>query len=120
MHETNSMGGSLKGRWTNEMRAENVCDSNGNPTGGNVRGVGLSIDWQNGPLGRGAEKIAASGAFVEDIVLAAIQRLQFFQESKFKCRENALALTHLEDALHWLEHRHDAREARQVQGLHKP
>ena len=109
----------MRGRWTNELTVENVKDANDNPSGGMVRSVGVMIDWQNGPLGRGADKKAASGAFVEDIVLAAIQRLQFFQDSKFKCRHNALAITKLEEALFWLEARHDEREARGVQGDHK-
>lgn len=106
-------------RWSNKLECENGYDVYGNPTGGSVRGVGLSIDWQNGPLGRGAERLEPTGAFTEDVVVAAIQRLRFFQASKFACRENALAITHLEEALHWMQARHDEREARQVQGLHQ-
>ena len=36
---------------------------------------------------------------------AAIDRLEYYQASKFKCRENALAITKLEEALHWCGHR---------------
>lgn len=106
-------------RWCNPLECENVTDANGNPTGGSVRGVGLSVDWQDGPLGRGDDRKAASGAFTEDLVLAALQRLRFYQASKFACRENAIVITHLEEALHWMQARHDEREARQVQGLHE-
>lgn len=109
----------ISGRWTNPLVIDNVTDSKGNPTGGSVRGTGLSIDWQNGPLGRGADKISPTGAFIEDVILTVIERLRFFQASKFSCRENAIALTKLEEALHWLQARHDEREAREVQGLHK-
>ena len=107
----------VKARWSNRIGVTNVT-MDGNPTGGKVVGKGLDIHWQDGPLGRGDDRQDPNGAFVEDVVLAAIQRLQFFQKSKFSCRENAIALTHLEEALLWLEKRHDEREARGVQGLH--
>ena len=38
-----------------KIECTNNLGSNGNPAGGAVRGVGLSIDWQNGPLGRGED-----------------------------------------------------------------
>ena len=119
MGKIGEIGGSVRERWTNELRVENVTDENSNPTGGKVRGVGLQIDWQDGPLGRGTEKKEADGAFVEDVILAAIQRLRFYQAGKFGCRENACALTKLEESLMWMQRRHDEREARQVQGLHE-
>lgn len=101
-----------------ELEIKNEVDENSNPTGGSVRGVGISIDWQNGPLNRGNERKSPNGAFVEDCIQAAISRLKFYQESKFKCRENALALTKLEEALHWLIARTTDREIRRVEGTH--
>ena len=109
----------IQERWTQSLECENVCDDNANPTGGTVRGNGISIDWQDGPLGRGDNKVGPTGAFTEDVILAVIQRLRFYQGSKFVCRQNALAITHLEDALHWLQARHEEREKREVQGLHE-
>lgn len=100
---------------------ENNVDAAGNPTGGRVTGTGILIDWQNGPLGRGDERMIPNGAFVETVISAAKQRIEFYQEAsggKFKCRENALAITKLEEALHWLNSRTMAREARQVEGTH--
>lgn len=94
-------------------------DANGNPTGGETTGVGMQIHWQDGPLGRGDDRSAPNGAFVEGVVKAAIGRLQFFQSSKFSCRENAVALTHLETALLWLGKRTADREARNVEGTHE-
>lgn len=93
----------------------------GNPAGGYVRGTGLSIDWQNGPLGRGFDRHEPNGAFVETVIEAARQRIEYYQtgcNGKFACRENALAITKLEEALHWLNHRTAAREARGVEGTH--
>lgn len=102
----------------NDCAIKNISDENGNPTGGSVEGIGLKIEWQNGPLGRDGERVAPNGSFVETVISTAIQRLEFFQESKFKCRENALAITKLEEALHWLEHRTKKREERKVEGTH--
>jgi hypothetical protein len=98
--------------------AVNNHDEQGHPAGGTVSGVGLSIQWQNGPLGRGEDRKAPNGAFVETVIAAALQRIEDYQASKFKCRENALAITKLEEALHWLNARTQAREARQVEGTH--
>ena len=99
----------------------NTTDNNGNPTGGNVSGVGLSISWQNGPLGRDADRQVPNGAFVETVIEAARQRIEFYQTAnnkKFACRENAIAITKLEEALLWLNKRTQDREARQVEGTH--
>lgn len=96
----------------------NWTDPNENPTGGYVKGIGLSIQWQDGPLGRDGERIAPNGAFIETVISACVQRLEYFQNSKFKCRENALAITKLEEALHWLNWRTQGRELRKVEGTH--
>lgn len=104
-----------------KFQADNVLDSNGNPAGGCVSGTGLDITWQNGPLGRGAERQEPNGAFVETVIEAARQRIQFFQtasNAKFACRENAIAITKLEEALLWLDKRTRDRERRQVEGTH--
>lgn len=101
-----------------QLDCENFNDEDGNPAGGFVRGVGFTVEWQNGPLVVEGERREQSGAFVEDVLRAAIQRMQYYQSSKFACRENALAITHMEEALHWLNHRTAAREARGVEGTH--
>ena len=98
-----------------DYKCGNQQDENGNPTGGSVRGTGLSIDWQDGPLGRGEDRKEPNGAFVETVIDAARQRIQFYQDSKFKCRENAIALTKLEEALLWLNKRTADRDKRQVE-----
>lgn len=103
-------------------KLENTIDAEGNPAGGFVRGVELSIDWQSGPLGRGQLRKSPNGAFVETVISAVIQRIQFYQqvsEGKFACRENALAITKLQEALFWLEFRTKDREERKVEGTHK-
>jgi hypothetical protein len=94
-------------------------DPDGNPTGGQTFGTGIRITWQTGPLGRGPDRKEPNGAFVEGVVAAAIDRLAFYQTSKFSCRENAVALTHLETALLWLQKRTQDREEREVEGTHE-
>jgi len=97
-------------------------DADGNPTGGRTFGTGIEITWQAGPLGRGADRQEPNGAFVEGVIQAAIGRLQFYQTAnnkKFACRENAIAITKLEEALMWLGERTRAREERQVEGTHQ-
>lgn len=95
-------------------------DANGNPAGGRTIGRGMVIDWQNGPLkGTDGTPREPSGAFVEGVIAAAIDRLEYYQQSKFKCRENALAITKLEEALHWCDHRTAGRVKRDVEGTHK-
>ena len=44
--------------------------------------------------------------------------LNGFQNSDYKCRENAIAITKLEEALMWLRKRTMARENRGVEGTH--
>ena len=102
---------------------ENDVDENGNPAGGLVHAVGINVEWQNGPLGRGDERQEPNGAFVEDLVHIAAKRINHYQEAasgKFACRENALALTALQEAGHWLNERTAQREDRAVEGTHTP
>lgn len=94
-------------------------DAQGNPAGGTTSGVGISISWQNGPLGRGADRKLPNGAFVEGVLLAARGRLEFFQGSKFASAYNAAAIDHIEKALECLDARTSDREGREVEGTHE-
>ncbi len=104
-----------------EFEAENRVDENGNPTGGFVNGVGLSIVWQDGPLGRGEDRVEPNGAFVETVLAAVKQRIEFYQtasEGRFACHENADVIASLEYCLRRMDDRTKAREARAVEGTH--
>lgn len=100
-------------------QASNLLDAGGNPAGGEYRDIGLDVVWQNGPLGRPPDRKPKNGAFVEDVLRAAICRLKFYQSTKFNCRENSIALTHVETALLWLGKRTADREERGVEGTHE-
>ena len=101
-----------------EIRVKNEVDEKGNPAGGTVRGIGIQIDWQNGPLGRGADRMEPNGAFVEGVLEAVRQRMEFYECSEFSCPQNTWAMHHIQMALHWLEARTANREMRQVEGTH--
>lgn len=109
-----------------KLEINNFTDPDGNPTGGDVKGLGINIEWQNGPRRKVVDGVAAgvldepNGAFVEDAIVAAKTRLEFFQTAaggKFACRQNAIAITKLEEALMWLDHRTKDRQARGVEGM---
>lgn len=103
------------------LNVSNDTDANGNPSGGICDAIGMTITWQNGPLGRGEDRKVPNGAFVETVIAAAKQRLEFYQtanDGKFSCVANAMAIAHLADALRVLDERTKEREARQVEGTH--
>ena len=70
------------------------------------------ISFQDGPV----EENGVNGCHQEDLLAIVIDRLQHFQRGTFACRENALALTKIEEAIHWLNHRTAERQARGVEG----
>ncbi len=100
-------------------RSENYFDADGNPEGGQAFGPGFAVAWQRGPLGRGEDRVDPNGAFVENVIQACIDRLTFYQKSKFACEENAKALEHLHEAKSVLNKRTVDREARGVEGTHE-
>ena len=101
------------------IREAHKTDADGNPAGGTTTGTGIEIRWQDGPLGRGTDRKEPNGAFVEDVIEAAIGRLRFYQQSRFRCRENDAALRSLEAAKYQLEARTRRREEREVEGTHQ-
>lgn len=90
-------------------------DDEGNPAGGTSDATGISIQWQNGPMPTPEDQ---NGAFVIDVIQIAIDRINFYNESKFRCRENSLAVTKLEEAIHWLESRRTRRAGEGTLGTH--
>lgn len=102
-----------------KIKEDHRLDMNGNPSGGFTRGVGIEIKWQDGPLGENPH----NGAFVEDLLQACLGRLNWYQtvgNAKFACVENQDAIHYLQAALRRLDDRTAEREARGVEGTHKP
>lgn len=98
--------------------AVNDVDEQGVPNGGYASGMGMGLVWQKGPLGRGNDRKQPNGAFVETVIDAVIQRIEFYQGSKFNCAENEAALGYLRRAAEALASRTAKREAQAVEGTH--
>lgn len=73
------------------------------------------IMFQNGPI----KEHAVNGITQEALLAIVIDRLRSFQAGQFSCRENAIALTHVEEALMWLQRRTVARIKRGVEGTNQ-
>ena len=78
-------------------------------------GMSTAIRFQNGLIG----ETGLNGISGEALLAIQIDRLRSFQKGPFACRENAIALTHLEDALMWLQKRTRDRLARGVEGTNQ-
>ena len=70
------------------------------------------VTFQSGPI----KENGVNGVANEDLISMVIMRLQSFQNSEYNCRENALAITKLEEALLWLRARTMGRDKRGVEG----
>lgn len=73
------------------------------------------VIFQNGTL----RDEGVNGVTHEALLAIVADRLRAFQAGQFACRENALALTKIEEAMHWLHARTRARVNRGVEGQHK-
>ena len=72
----------------------------------------IVILFQNGPI----KEFGVNGITQEVLLAIVIDRLRGFQSGNYKCRENAIALTKIEEALMWLQSRTRSRLARGVEG----
>ena len=70
------------------------------------------ISFQNGPI----QESSVNGISNEALLAIVEDRLQGFQSGDYACRENALALTKLQEAMMWLHKRTRDRMARGVEG----
>jgi hypothetical protein len=73
------------------------------------------VHFQEGPI----KENGVNGVCNEDLIAMVICRLEHFQKSEYACRENALAITKLEEALLWLRKRTMGREMRGIEGTSK-
>jgi hypothetical protein len=73
------------------------------------------ISFQNGPI----QEVGVNGISNEALLAIVEDRLLGFQSGEYSCRENALALTKLQESMHWLNHRTRNRVARGVEGTHQ-
>ena len=73
------------------------------------------VHFQEGPI----KEYGVNGVCNEDLIAMVICRLEHFQKSEYSCRDNAMAITKLEEAMLWLRKRTVGRENRGVEGTNK-
>jgi hypothetical protein len=81
-----------------------------------VHGETSSVKFtiQSGPI----KEFGVNGCQIDDVIAWAKDKIDGFQKA-FPCRENAIVLTKLDEALLWLQKRKADREARSVEGFNK-
>lgn len=83
-----------------DVRGGHYMNDEGFPTGGYATATGMLVAFQDGPTKAGEQCYVKNGAFVEDLLIAAKSRLEFYQTSdKVKCEENRAAIIAIEAAL---------------------
>jgi len=74
----------------------------------------ISFTLQNGPI----KEVGKNGCQVTDMITVAKHIIELLN-TKFPCRENAMTITKLDEALMWQHKRTKDREKRGVEGLSK-
>jgi len=70
------------------------------------------VSFQNGAI----KENSVNGIHQEDLLAIVIDRLESFQKGDFRCRENALAITKVEEAMMWLNSRTKKRVDKGIEG----
>ena len=78
--------------------------------------VMVRIEFQRGPR---YDENARPGVLDVDLLEIVRDRLQSFQSGSYRTRENACALTHIEEALMWMNKRTEDRAERAVLGTYE-
>lgn len=113
-HKVNGLNEALKISVLDKPGQGNACHYYRiEPTQGNAEGV--MIEFQNGPI----KEVGVNGLSNEALLAIVEHRLEGFQSGEFRCRENALALTKLQEAMMWLHKRTRDRLARGVEGTNE-
>jgi hypothetical protein len=68
--------------------------------------------FQNG----GLKEVGANGITDQALLAIVIDRMRSFNDGQFRCRENSIIITKLEEALLWMEKRGNDRSRRGVEG----
>lgn len=73
------------------------------------------VNFQEGPI----KEHGINGIHNEDLIAMVICRLEHFNKTEFRCKENSMAITKLEESLLWLRKRTIGRENKGIEGTHK-
>lgn len=74
----------------------------------------VTFTIQSGPI----KEFGVNGCQIDDVIAWAKEKIEGFQQA-FPCRENAIVLTKLDEALLWLMKRKMDREKRGAEGQNK-
>ena len=90
--------------------------------GHDYEGKGLILNFQKDPV----KEVGVNGtqsAVVLEVLIDRYRHFQTMENGKYACRENAIIITKLEEALMWDNYRTEKRKAQKVEGrniAHKP
>ena len=106
----------------NDVLQIQVVDEPGSGGASHIYAIGTSfaddnetvIEFQNGPIA----EVGVNGVTHEALLAIVADRLRSFQAGPFACKANACALTHIEEAMHWMHSRTIERMRRGVEGTH--
>jgi hypothetical protein len=73
------------------------------------------LTFQNG----GLKEVGANGITDQALLAVVLDRVRGFNNGPFRCRENSIVITKLEEALMWMEKRSNDRSRRGVEGERK-
>lgn len=91
------------------------AETNPSNPSANACGVEIDILFQNGPI----SEVGVNGLTHEALLAIVIDRMESFQAGPYSCRENAIALTKMQEAQMWLLQRTKGRMDRGVEGTHE-
>jgi hypothetical protein len=109
-HKVNGLNEAIEIIVTDEPGAGNACHCY-RLYFGDPRAV-TDIHFQNGPIA----EAGVNGISIEALLAIVEDRLLGFQSGEYSTRENALALTAIQEAMMWLHKRTRDRVARGVEG----
>lgn len=107
-HKVNELNEALVVDAIDEPGARNACHE----YHVHAEDVFCSIKFQNGPIAA----FGVNGVSNEALLAIVEDRLVGFQSGQYACRENAIALTKIQEAMMWLHSRTRERMARGVEG----
>jgi len=114
VHDEPGQGGACH-KYSLEWRKQNTGRGFRDPETGAWHDACILL-FQNGPVNEDGNGV--NGITNEALLAVVLDRLRGFQTGEYACRENALAITKIEEAMHWLHSRTRQREARGVEGTH--
>lgn len=72
----------------------------------------VTLNFQNG----GLREVGPNGITDQALLAIVLDRLRSFNDGQYRCRENSIAVTKIEEALLWMKKRSNDRARRGVEG----